>query len=511
MKRAATLLIAFWLCGTALAAGPIDIQSRRELFVDDYLIEKISGGARLQLQHPVPREIAITCDRPWEGNSGNYVTVFRDDDRYRMYYRGVNVIYTPRGYREPNRQVYCYAESKDGIHWSRPEVGLHVFAGSKKNNIVLDGIGTHAFSPFKDANPQCPPDARYKALGFGSGKRGLYAFKSADGIRWSLLSPEPVITKGKFDSQNLAFWDEVRGEYREYHRDWRNGRDIRTSTSKDFITWSEPKFVDYADWPHAAGTLPDLEVKEPPPGRAGQLYTNQVLPYYRAPHLFLGFPTRYLDRGWTESARALPRYDYRQVRGARSPREGTAVTEGLLMAGRDGGRFAVWGNAFIRPGLRSRDHWFYGDGYQAWGLVETKAAIADAPPELSVYVTERTLQETGGAILRRHTLRIDGFVSLHAPLSGGALVTKPIIFKGRCLVLNCSTSAAGGIRLEIQDAQGVPLSGFRWQQCHEIYGDALERTVSWQEGNEVGKLAGQPVRLRFVLRDADVFSFRFVE
>src|SRR5262249_25124578 len=131
---------------------------------------------------------------------------------------------------------------------------------------------------------------------------------------------------------------------------------------------------EYSAWPRADGPVPDLEVKQQPPGRAGQLYTNQVIPYYRAPHIFLGFPTRYLDRGWTESAKALPRYDYRQLRGARSRREGTALTEALLMSSRDGSRFHVWADAFIRPGLRARDNWFYGDNYQNWGLVETKSA-----------------------------------------------------------------------------------------------------------------------------------------
>jgi hypothetical protein len=326
-----------------------------------------------------------------------------------------------------------------------------------------------------------------------------------------LLSPNPVLTKGAFDSQNLAFWDSVRGEYREFHRDFRNGRDIRTAVSKDFRTWTEPKYLEYADWPGAAGIVPDLEVSKQPVGRSGQLYTNQIAPYYRAPHLFLGFPTRYLDRGWTESAKALPRHDYRQLRGTRSRREGTALTEGLFMSSRDGNRFAVWGEAFIRPGLRTRDHWFYGDGYQNWGLVETKSALPDAPPELSVYVTERSMQDTGAAVIRRHRLRIDGFASAHAPLAGGELLTKPLVFTGCRLSLNCSTSAAGSIGVEIQDASGKPLPGFALEQCHEIYGDDLDRTISWKQGADVRTLAGQPVRLRFVLRDADVFSFQFAE
>ncbi|HAA60694.1 MAG TPA: hypothetical protein DCE39_07165, partial [Planctomycetaceae bacterium] len=84
-----------------------------------------------------------------------------------------------------------------------------------ENNIILKGVGAHAFSPFKDSRPGCQPDAKYKALGVGYAKKhGLYAFQSPDGIRWTLISPDPVITEGAFDSQNLAFWDGKRGEYR---------------------------------------------------------------------------------------------------------------------------------------------------------------------------------------------------------------------------------------------------------------------------------------------------------
>jgi len=509
MNTGQTFLAVILLCAQAQAAGPIEVGSRRELFVDDFLVERLTGQAQLRLHRPTPREVSLAADQPWEGNACGYVTVFQDGQRYRMYYRGAHVVYTRDGYRGTHREVYCYAESSDGIRWTKPDLGLFEFEGSKKNNIVWDGVGTHAFVPFRDANPNCPPEARYKALGVGRGKRGLYGFRSPDGLHWSLLSLEPVITQGAFDSQNLAFWDTVRGEYREYHRDFRNGRDIRTSTSKDFQHWTDPQFVDYATWAGAAGQLPDLEVSQHPPGRPGQLYTNQVVPYYRAPHLLLGFPTRYLDRGWTESTKALPRYDYRQLRGAKSRREGTAFSEGLLMASRDGRRFAVWGEAFLRPGPRSRDNWFYGDNYQNWGLVETRPALEDAPPEISIYVSESSMQEHGGRF-RRHTLRIDGFVSVHAGLAGGELVTKPLSFQGSRLALNFSTSAAGGIRVEVQDPEGKPLPGFALADCHEVFGDELERTVLWQHGADVGKLAGKPVRLRFVLRDADLFAFQFV-
>lgn len=115
----------------------------------------------------------------------------------------------------------------------------------------------------------------------------------------------------------------------------------------------------------------------------------------------------------------------------------------------------VWPEAFIRPGLRNRGTWFYGDMYQNWGIVETRSTIEDAPSELSFYLTERYRQETG-AVLRRYSMRLDGFVSLHAPLVGGEMVTKPITFTGNTLFLNVSTSAAGSVRVEIQTSPPLP-------------------------------------------------------
>lgn len=496
MPHSSTLLAAMLglsLAGIAAAQEPIEIGSRRELFADSYLIGRLSGGARQQLHHPEPREVSIVMDKPWEGNAVNYVTVFQDGALYRMYYRGANVVYTREGSHETHPDLTCYAESKDGIHWTKPTLRIWEFNGSKENNIVWEGVGGHNFTPFRDRNPAAAPDARYKAVGSGetTGGRGLFAFKSPDGIHWSMWSDKPAITKGAFDSQNLAFWDTLRGEYREYHRDFRNGRDIRTGVSKDFLNWSDPVFLEYS------------------PGRVSELYTNGVIPYYRAPHILLGFPTRYIDRVWTPAAEALPRIEYRRLRAAKSRREGTAVTDGMFMLSRDGLHFTVWPESFHRPGLRATDSWFYGDAYQNWGLVETRSALPDAPPEISVYITESTMQDRT-AYLRRYTLRVDGFVSLTAPLSGGEVLTRPLRFQGDHLMLNYSTSGAGSIRVEIQDATGQPLPGFTLADCAELYGDSLEQAVVWKNQAGLRSLSGKPVRLRFELRDADLFSMRFV-
>lgn len=511
--------------------GTIDIGSRRELFVDSSIVEELSGGAQLRLHRPVPREIALEHDLPWEGTGCIYHCVFLDGDLFRMYYRGYNVnpSYESSKSGQVTHKLGLYAESHDGIHWRKPELGLYQFNGSKANNIVLangdlDGvtIDPSEMAIFKDENPAAPPDARYKALVLTRhaehNTRGLIALKSADGLRWTPLVKHPVITDGAFDSQNLAFWDAEHSVYRAYWRYFDRGtpdqpyvgiRSIRTATSKDFIRWNNQRDLVYPDAPRT------------------HLYTNAVKPYARAPHLLIGFPTRYLERElnnglgearakaapekiqqWSASLRALPELEQRERRAAASERYGSALTETVLMASRDGVTFKRWEEAFLPPGIEREGTWNYGHQYVAWHVIETKSDLPGAPNELSFFATESYWTPPGSA-LRRYTLRLDGFVSVQAPMSGGELVTKPVRFTGRQLRLNFSTSAAGSVRVELQDEAGRPLPGFSLEDCPPLFGDSVERPVSWRSGTDVGALAGQAVRLRIVLQDADVYAYQF--
>ncbi len=235
LPMSVVLIVASAACLQAVAAGPVNIGSRLEPLLDDYLIERMSGGAKRRLHEPTPREVVLTTDRPWEGNLLFHVTVLRDDDRYRMYYRGQHYDMTTK--RPSAHKVICYAESRDGFRWTRPELGIVQHDGSKRNNIILDckaGVAMNgAFAVFKDDSPACRPDARYKAVATNAENgRGLSAYRSADGVHWSLMADRAVITNGAFDSHNLAFWDGERCEYRAYYRDFKKGvRDIRTCTS----------------------------------------------------------------------------------------------------------------------------------------------------------------------------------------------------------------------------------------------------------------------------------------
>jgi hypothetical protein len=178
------------------------------------------------------------------------------------------------------------------------------------------------------------------------------------------------------------------------------------------------------------------------------------------------------------------------------------------MASRDGVRFERWNDAFLPPGPEREGTWNYGHQYIARHLVETKSSLAGAANELSLYAGE-SYWTGNSSELRRYTLRLDGFVSAHAPMAGGELVTRPVRFGGAKLALNFATSAAGAVRVELQDAAGKPLSGFALDDCPPVFGDTVDRVVGWKGQPDLAKVAGRPARIRFVLNDAHVYSFQF--
>ncbi|MDP2323465.1 MAG: hypothetical protein Q8N51_05490 [Gammaproteobacteria bacterium] len=470
-----TLTASFALAfAMSAVAAPLDIGTRLEPMVDDFLIDGMDG-VTLRLHQPVPREVAITFDAPWEGNTSCYVTVFQDDDRYRMYFRGSNFNVAEETY---DKEKVCYAESTDGITWTRPELGIVEYDGSTANNIVWNGMGSHNFAPFKDTNPDCKPEARYKALAGGK-KKGLVAFTSPDAIHWTLASEEPVITNGAFDSQNLAFYDNVRGRYVDFHRGFHEGvRAIMTCTSQDFQTWTEPEWVTYGETP------PE------------HLYTNATVAYPRAPHIFMAFPKRFVPDRQTS---------VHPIKG---------VSDGVFMTSRDGTQWNRWREALIRPGAQD-SRWVNRNNMIAWGMILTPGSLPDTPDEISLYATEGYY--VGPCHLRRYTIRQDGFVSVHAGGTEGSFVTKEITFAddpevdgaATMLRLNTATSGAGYLRCEVLDVNHVAIPGFTLEQCDEIYGDSLSRPVTWQGNGDLSALAGTPVRLRFTLFDADLYALRF--
>ena len=156
--------------------------------------------------------------------------------------------------------------------------------------------------------------------------------------------------------------------------------------------------------------------------------------------------------------------------------------------------------AFIEHGT-DRENWTERNPLPTWGVVPT------GPAEMSVYWVEHFRHPTNR--VRRGTLRTDGFVSVHAGLAGGEVVTRPLTFSGQRLVLNYVTSAAGSVRVEVLTPAGEPIPGLSLKDAPELYGDSVAEEYRWSAQEKLREWAGKPIRLRLHLKDADVYSLRF--
>lgn len=463
----------------------IDLGTRLELFTDYHVVDNVRK-LRTVTHSPEAKELVIIFDRPWEGKICAYYTIIRETDQFlRLYYRGADIDLETKkdnGYRT------CYAESRDGgVTWEKPNLGLFEYDGSTENNILWVSLkGSENFTPFKDTKPDVPDNQRYKAVGFRMHHYKLYAMISADGIHWNLMRDEPLLTyyHGKFDTQNIAFWNPEINQYMLFYRDYLDkekniGRGTKIALSEDFIHWTKFKWLHYND---------NLNQK------FIQLYTNCIQPYYRAPHMLIGFPNRFNE--------------YR--RGYQHPHRG--VFDIIFMSSRDGFKWVRTPEAIIRPGPQQR-RWVTRNNMIALGMFESPSDLDSdlekCPPTISILSSEGYYLDQCG--LRRYSYRLDGFVSMNATIYGGYLLTKPITFSGRYLRLNLSTSAMGEIKVEIQDAktkQGI--KGYEMGDCIETFGDSVNKIVCWRNNcYDLTELIGRPVRLNFFLRDCDLYSFQF--
>src|ERR1051325_586315 len=369
-------------------SAPLDIGSRLELFVDHFLIEKLDGTT-LRLHEPQLAGVALKFDAPWEGAFCGYPTVIKDGDIYRLYYRALPAA----GGGGPNNESPCYAESRDGITWTKPNLGLFEVNGTRANNAVLHNVAplSHNFSPFLDTRPGVPRDERFKAVS-GTAKTGLMPWASGDGIHWRKLSDKPAFTKGAFDSQNVAFWSEAEQCYVIYFRIFTGGtasdrvwqpkgyRTVARTTSKDFLNFTEVQRMTFGDTP------PE------------HLYTNQTHPYHRAPHIYIGLPMRFMPgrKVLTDEQAATLGVNKGYV---------SDCAETALLTSRGGNRYdRTFMEAFIRPGT-DPGNWASRAGITALGVVPP------GPAEMSLYKQAHYAQPT--AHLLRYTLRTDGFVSVN--------------------------------------------------------------------------------------------------
>lgn len=475
MRRPISIWLAVACLVGATAIGntaTMNIGSAKQLFVDNAIIAS-STGIRLTMNPPRKAgEKCIVADRPWEGHRVcAYNSVAEDGGIYKMWYDAI---------ASDGSRWLCYATSTDGVHWDKPSLGLVEFDGSKDNNIVFP-LEKRSHEPgcvFLDTNPKCSPDARYKMVCSYDGPAGFgtYVFTSADGLHWRAIGDKPSFRSS--DTGNVAFWDDRIGRYVAYIRTWAPGRGVGRCETDDLRDFGKEQIVLARD---------DLD----PPDI--DLYTNAGVKYSLAEDVYLLFPSAY--------------FHYPE------PPQGKFSNDGPLdirmAVSRDGVHFTFPDRSpYIRLGVKGS----FDDSamYMATGMIHHG-------PELWQYYggydfthgAYDVAKDKFTGVISRVVQRLDGFVSADAAYGGGELTTVPVILSGSRLELNIETSVAGSAQVEILDEAGKPVPGFALADSDVIKGNYIDRVATWKGRDNVSALAGKPIQLRFVMRDAKLYAFRF--
>ena len=436
---------------------PYDVSGKRELFIDRFFIETVRG---LSFKQHSPIELPCDLSKP----IGHYNTILKNPDgSFFYYFRGIDPAYKGKMNNNNPGEFVGVAVSNDGIKWSTPDFKL--FPGTTiPGNAIIYGKGsiTHNVVPFYDTNPACPPQERYKAVAGVRETKGLFAFVSADGIRWKKYRETPVIayepekTGGHMlDSQNVVFYSETEKCYVMYIRVWLTAdklkglRSFAKVTSCDFLNWSEPEF---------------LKVNR----RGEHLYVSGLAPYSRAPQYYVGAATRYFGN------------------------RGSATDVALLFSRGGKGVIRPSFEAWITPGL-DPERWTNRMNYISWGIIQ------ETPENLLLYHNRKPLM---------YRLRTDGFVSLHAGTAGGTFLSKVLYRSGGNLEFNVATSAGGAFLVEVCDENGNAIPGYRFADMKEFYGDKIAFVPRWK-GKSFADLPAGKFRLRIKMRECDLFSVAF--
>lgn len=515
-RRFTSALATFILaCLSVTAQDDILRINGREVLWDDYLIDECT--AEHQMHAPWYKAPAFKLDKAWEGDGCGYFNVVYDKETavYYMYYTALEM-FKPDGRFTPTSDIHaCVLTSSDGINWNRPEVGLVEYEGSRANNIIigienLPGLtGVDNFYVTIDNNPSPLVKERFKAVmrfdskgPDGKKQRRLASLVSEDGLHFRLLGT--VTEEGYFDTLNTIMWHQASGQYvcfvrsfhqkgtlKEYEGKEKDGslnnfvRDIRVLYSNDFIHWSAPERISFNS------------------SRDYALYTNGVGIYPYAPHIFIGFPTRYVERNeWTDNYEELCGREKRLERMKYEQRFGLAVTDCLFMCSRDGKSWFRYDEAYLRPGPEYPTNWVYGSCYPCLGFVETPSEIPGGDPILNMYVY-RNHWMGEPTVLERYAVRKDGFISIHAGVEEQHLLTKQFVFSGNEMKLNFSTSALGYVRITL-----IAEDGEQIRSC-ELFGDRTDRRVSFEK--PISEFEGKSVRMLIELADADVYAFEFYQ
>ena len=517
---------------------PVRVGADKQLFIDDHVVETTEAISRV-LNRPVkhPGGPVLRPERKWEGNFAAVSSVIYDpeDALFKMWYVPSRItaerppglleeyesLLRASNYRE-ELDLSCYAVSRDGIHWERPDLGLVEFEGSTRNNIMSDrsvrsegGLYNSGRAPnaFRDSREQ-NPDRRYKALGYAraeNGVTGLCIYFSPDGLAWKEHPGNPVMM-GTGDTHTVLGWDPSRKKYVAYLRpggkDYqeavaaydsippevraaslpahsrdelappagnRRKRTIGFAASDDFVRWSpiEPALI-----PDSADPV-DL-----------QFYGMPALLYEG---IYLGFPWVFRTNSLTMESHFAFSRDGREYQ--RLPDRGPFIPLGANGSWDDG-------CVYVRqPLVHGGKIWFYYLG------VNWRHGVEDLLAE----------GENSEAAVGLATLPLDGFVSLDAGPNPGTVTTRPLIFEGSRLLVSFEDSQKGSagvdhhssLRVVVLNANGERLEGFGLEEAEPVTRTVTGQPVSWAGSSDLSALAGQPVQLRFHLRNGKFYSFRF--
>ena len=502
MRRFGLMLLIIVASLSICEAKPIELGTNKQLLFDDLFLAE-STRVRLRVNTPYQDpEPVLVGDKPWEQRTCAYSTVLLDDGKFRMWYDVINL--DDEG--KQTRRHVCYAESRDGVHWEKPNLGLVEYEGSKENNIVAppnSDSSQQGASVFRDDHG--PASQRYKLWtkyepsdeeqkkGI---KRGLWTMASPDGLRWELLQNEgsPLRCGCAADSQAVCFWDKDLGKYvglvrmkkgetKTRERDCSVGLVI----SDDFRNWTLAKEVFRADENIA---VPTDNVRNQP---FVNLYTPVGIKVPGTPNAYVLLPTPYYH--WAKPEGYPATIDVgiatsRDLENWWQPER--SEWEPFLRHGLDGS--ATSGMLFLNPSVVEvgDEYWFY---YTAIGADHSSSAK----------------KETKGGVFRARLYR-DRFICVEANYDVGEFTTPVLTFGGDKLEVNMDGSAGGWLQVEIQSADGRPIDGYRLDQCDSrIRGNSLNKQVSWQDKENLSELIGKPVKLRFVMRSMRLYAFRFVK
>ncbi|MCC6491108.1 MAG: hypothetical protein IT364_26710 [Candidatus Hydrogenedentes bacterium] len=458
------------------AAEAIDVADRKQLFIDTLFIES-SETITLRV-HPSDKtnERTLVSDRPWEDATLNWFNVLEDSGKYRMWYE----CYDVEGWPTTDDTSFCYAESTDGIAWSKPPLGLFSYHESTDNNILFRQIGdgaarsrVHGAGVFLD--PSAPPDARYKAVSQGifselDPPHRVAGMQSPDGFHWARV-PRPICDVFA-DSQYSGFWDDAIGQYVLFGRVAGRGRSIGRSASASFDRFEPLSLVFQTD----EQDVPDTD-----------LYNPAALKYAYADRVYLMFPSMYNHVADTLDIHIAVSRD--GIHWSWPERGRPFIALGAAGSFDSGSLYM--GQGLLRVG---DEIWQY---YSGSPLKHNEAEL-DA---LAIPENKR--------VFSRAVNRLDGFVSAEAGEMEGRFVTPLLIFTGRSLHLNVKTSPGGDVRVGILDSEGQTIDGHGTQDCEAITGDHVDIPVAWKNASDLAKFAVQPVKLEFLMKDANLFAFQF--